>query len=128
MSPISPGVSGRQIVAIATILDSLHSFSSDTCANDSKVVPNESSSLDSRKYGNDTIHANHMNMCRFSTKDDDGYEKFSAVLAKYISEIKTKQSEAKNARNNGQSSPDLWFESPSIDGSHKTNALLFQIF
>lgn len=65
-----------------------------------KVVSNESSSLDSRKYGNDTIHANHMNMCRFSTKDDDGYEKFSAVLAKYISEIKTKQYEAKNARNN----------------------------
>lgn len=75
-----------------------------TWTNQLKVVPNESSSLDSRKYGNDTIHANHMNMCRFTTKADDGYEKFSGMLTKYIDQIKTDQHEAEKARKDGQSS------------------------
>lgn len=66
-----------------------------------KVVPNESSSLDSRKYGNDTIHANHMNMCRFEANDDDGYEKFSGILAKYIGQIKSERDEGEKARRDG---------------------------
>lgn len=53
-----------------------------------KVVPNESSSLDSRRYGNDTIPANHMDMGRFSDNNDEGYDKFLNVLEKYIGEIK----------------------------------------
>ena len=59
-----------------------------------KVVPNESSSLDSRKYGNDTIHANHMGMCRFQDENDDGYEKFKGVLAKFVAGIKSDQQNA----------------------------------
>ena len=56
-----------------------------------KVVPNKSSSLDSRKFGNDTIHANHMGMCRFQDKSDDDYEKFKGVLATFITGIKSEQ-------------------------------------
>lgn len=91
-------------------------FSSRKWTKTLKVVPNESSTLDSRKYGNDTIHANHMNMCRFNTKADDGYEKFSGILAKYIGQIKTDQQEAGKARKDGQSSSGRWFDLPSIDG------------
>ena len=61
-----------------------------------KVVPNESSSLDSRKYGSDTIHANHMGMCRFEDESDDSYEKFNGVLKSFITEIK---GAVRNARN-----------------------------
>ena len=75
-------------------------FSLTKWAKNSKVVPNDSSSLDSRKYGNDTIHANHMNMCRFNAKDDDGYEKFRGALAKFIEEIRSEQ----HNRRAGQSS------------------------
>lgn len=32
--------------------------------------------MDSRKYSNDSIHANHMEMCRFQDENADGYEKF----------------------------------------------------
>lgn len=63
----------------------------------SKVVPNESSSLDSRKYGNDTIHANHMNMCRFDGGKDDGYEKFKGVLENFVAELKSEQQSATKA-------------------------------
>ena len=59
-----------------------------------KVVPDESSSLDSRKYGTDTIHANHIGMCRFEDENDDGYEKFRGVFANFIAEIKKKQQNA----------------------------------
>lgn len=58
-------------------------------------MPNESSSLDSRKHGSDTIHANHMKMCRFDDESDDGYEKFHDVLRKFIAEIKSEQEEIK---------------------------------
>ena len=78
-----------------------------------KVVPDCSSSFDSRKHGSDTIHANHMNMCRFNAKDDDGYEKFSGVLAKYIGQIRTEKNEAGKARREGQSSSGLWFAFPN---------------
>jgi hypothetical protein len=53
----------------------------------SKVVPDESSSFGSRKYRNDSIHANHMNMCRFENRVDDGYEKFLSILSLYVEEI-----------------------------------------
>ena len=66
-------------------------------------MPDHSSSFDSRKHGSDTIHANHMNMGRFNAKDDDGYEKFSGILAKYIGQIRTEKIEAEKARRDGQS-------------------------
>ena len=68
-----------------------------------KVVPDQSSSFDSRKNGSDTIHANHMNMCRLNGKDDDGYEKFSGVLEKYIGQIRTEKSKANKVRRESQS-------------------------
>ena len=52
-----------------------------------KVVTNESSSFDSPDYGYDSIHANHMNMCRFTGITDDGYRKFKDVLSTYIQEL-----------------------------------------
>lgn len=88
-------------------------FSMDAWTNKFKVVPDHSSSFDSRKLGSDTIHANHMNMGRFNAKDDDGYEKFSGVLTKYIDQIKTEKTEADKARREGQSSSGLWFAFPS---------------
>ena len=78
-------------------------FSLDISTNRFKVVPDQSSSFDSRKYGTDTIHANHMNMCRLDGKDDDGYEKFSGVLEKYIGQIRTEENKAKDVRRESQS-------------------------
>ena len=52
-----------------------------------KIVTNESSSFDSPDYGYDNIHANHMNMCRFTGMTDDGYRKFRDVLSTYIEEL-----------------------------------------
>lgn len=51
------------------------------------VGPDWFSSFDSREYGNHTIHANHMNMCLFINRQDDGYGKVQAKLAKYVHEI-----------------------------------------
>lgn len=83
-----------------------------------KVVPDESSSLDSREYGNDTIHANHMGMCRFEDADDDGYEKFKGALTKFLVEIKSEQGNANKTsldvdgtRRSGQSLSGIWFYS-----------------
>ena len=56
-----------------------------------KVVTNESSSFDSPDYGYDSIHANHMNMCRFTGTTDDGYRKFSHVLGVYVQELADKR-------------------------------------
>ncbi|KAI9745365.1 MAG: hypothetical protein M1835_002606, partial [Candelina submexicana] len=53
------------------------------------VVPDESSSFDSRKFETvDYINANHVNMCRFWGRDDDGYEKFAGALAESLDAIK----------------------------------------
>ena len=35
------------------------------------------------------ISKNHMEMCRFASRDDDGYEKFLVALKAYIEAIKT---------------------------------------
>lgn len=46
-----------------------------------KVVENGSSALDYALEQKDFINANHINMCRFSGFDDDGYEKVRAGIA-----------------------------------------------
>lgn len=57
-----------------------------------KVVPDESSSFDSRKFEViDSINANHMNMCRFSGHEDDGYKKFVAALTQHLYQIATSE-------------------------------------
>ena len=82
----------------------------------SQVVPDESSSLDSRKYGNDTIHAHHMGMCRFEDKNDDGYEKFKGVLANFLKQISEQQNAVKASiesdarKRDGQSLLGTWSE------------------
>jgi pimeloyl-ACP methyl ester carboxylesterase len=54
----------------------------------SKIVPDESSSFDSRKFEVvDTISANHMDMCRFGSKDDNGYKKFVGALANFLRHV-----------------------------------------
>ncbi|KAG4440948.1 hypothetical protein IFR05_003577 [Cadophora sp. M221] len=46
-----------------------------------KVVPDFSASFNSRKYEHlDYINNNHMNMCRFTGKEDDGYQSFRTGL------------------------------------------------
>ena len=80
-----------------------------------QVVPDWSSSLDSRRYGNDTIHANHMGMCQFKDENDDGYDKFKGTLTRFIGEIKSQQQNATRAslefdakHKAGQSLPGIW--------------------
>ena len=99
----------------------------------SKVVPNESSSLDSRKYGNDTVHANHMGMCRFEDENDDGYEKFKGVLAKFIAEIKSEppnlaevSAKSDATRRTGQSLSAIWSYSPVSGRRKDTDCRNFQ--
>ncbi|KAM0796938.1 hypothetical protein BDR22DRAFT_936967 [Usnea florida] len=59
-----------------------------------KVVPEESSSLGFRKFEQrNMISKNHMEMCRFSSKDDEGYEKFLVALRDYIKDIEGKKAE-----------------------------------
>jgi hypothetical protein len=53
-----------------------------------QVVPKESSALNERKYEiKEFINANHMNMCTFKRRNDDGYNKFVAALNLYVTEI-----------------------------------------
>ncbi|KAI3336670.1 hypothetical protein HD806DRAFT_542484 [Xylariaceae sp. AK1471] len=46
----------------------------------SKVVPIESSKLGDARERAETIRANHMDMCRFATRDDPGYRKVSREI------------------------------------------------
>ncbi|KAF2194153.1 hypothetical protein K469DRAFT_192398 [Zopfia rhizophila CBS 207.26] len=50
-----------------------------------KVVDDVSSSLEYPLQFKDHIYANHMNMCRFSGHEDDGYEKLNAVITHILS-------------------------------------------
>ncbi|EFX03482.1 hypothetical protein CMQ_410 [Grosmannia clavigera kw1407] len=51
------------------------------------VVDDASSSLDSQMERKDHINANHMMMCRFLSREDEGYIKCHGVIAKYVQEI-----------------------------------------
>lgn len=51
-----------------------------------QVVENSSSALDYAFEQKDFIHANHVDMCRFSGFDDDGYEKIKAGMSHCLSE------------------------------------------
>ena len=48
------------------------------------MVENSSSALDYALEQKDFIHANHVNMCRFSGVDDDGYEKIKAGISRCL--------------------------------------------
>ena len=45
----------------------------------------------------ETINANHMNMCRFSSKDDDGYRKVGGELGALVYTIQKNLGEEKLA-------------------------------
>ena len=42
------------------------------------------------------INKNHMEMCRFASQGDDGYEKFLVALKVYIEAIKATEPERQN--------------------------------
>ena len=50
-----------------------------------KVVPQESATIDGHESIG--IDANHINMVKFSSADDNGFNKFSEALAKLATEI-----------------------------------------
>jgi hypothetical protein len=52
------------------------------------VVSDASSALDDAAEVKATINSNHMDMCRFSSKEDDGYCKIKQVLSGHVWEIK----------------------------------------
>jgi hypothetical protein len=55
-----------------------------------KVVPDTSSSLDDPREHAETIQANHMNMVRFKSANDPGYEKVSGELRRLVQAIQRK--------------------------------------
>jgi hypothetical protein len=58
------------------------------CLHFAQIVDDASSSLDSTAERKDSIDANHVMMCRFLSKDDEGYIKTIGVISKYVHEIK----------------------------------------
>jgi hypothetical protein len=50
-------------------------------------VDSVSSSLDHAQERKDSINANHIMMCRFTGREDDGYIKVRGVITKYVNEI-----------------------------------------
>jgi acetylglutamate synthase len=60
-----------------------------------QVVPKESSALNERKYEiKESINSNHMDMCRFKSRADDGYKKMLFALNLYVGQIKEKMTPA----------------------------------
>ena len=54
-----------------------------------QIVDDASSALDDPSVERkDVINANHMMMCRFTDKEDDGYVKSIGVIMKYMEEIR----------------------------------------
>jgi hypothetical protein len=52
------------------------------------VVNDASSSLDDASKVKAIINSNHMDMCRFTSKEDDGYFKVKQALSGHVLEIK----------------------------------------
>ena len=59
---------------------------------DLKAVEPFSSSINSEPK--QTINANHMSMCRFVSRDDEGYKQVSGEILILISEIQRKKQDA----------------------------------
>lgn len=56
-----------------------------------------SSGLESGSERKDIINANHMDMCRFNGKADEGYRRVASVLSKYIADINTIENGSRHA-------------------------------
>ncbi|KAF8537384.1 hypothetical protein BDD12DRAFT_918067 [Trichophaea hybrida] len=52
-----------------------------------RVVDDASSGLESGSKRKDIINANHIDMCRFNGKADEGYVKVASVLSRYVADI-----------------------------------------
>ena len=71
-----------------------------------QVVPKESSALNERKYEiKESINANHMNMCKFKGRDDDGYKKFLFALNLYVNKILEDNGQARQESAQGPQQP-----------------------
>ncbi|KAI9155556.1 Vegetative incompatibility protein [Paramyrothecium foliicola] len=71
-----------------------------------KVVDDASSSLDSPVERKDSINANHMMMCRFSSREDDGYIKLKGAVGKCLQEVQQRTEERQQELNMQQNK--LW--------------------
>ena len=68
-----------------------------------QVVPRESSALNERRYEiRDSINANHVNMCKFKGRDDDGYRKFLQALNPCVTNIRQRKNQARRAARKDQ--------------------------
>jgi hypothetical protein len=54
------------------------------------VVPSYSSSLDDAREHPETITANHVDMCKFKSVQDDGYKRVSTALSKFVRDATSK--------------------------------------
>jgi len=63
-----------------------------------KIVDEASSSLDHPVERKDFIASNHVFMCRFTGREDDGYIKVRGVIAKYMDEIQKKNEQEQQSR------------------------------
>lgn len=71
-------------------------------ADPSQVVPDESSSFESRAIEErDTINQNHMNMCRFQSCEDEGYQKFSGALKGFLGALAAEKEQSTNVAQAG---------------------------
>ncbi|KAK5087257.1 hypothetical protein LTR70_007374 [Exophiala xenobiotica] len=64
---------------------------------DDKIVPNESSEIGHvRNERKNFINANHMNMCRFKDKNDDGYKKTRAEIQRHLNRLRLRAAQGDN--------------------------------
>ncbi|KAI9695684.1 MAG: hypothetical protein M1836_006136 [Candelina mexicana] len=82
-----------------------------------KVVPDESSSFDSRKFETlVNINANHINMCRFRDRNDDGYGKFAGAMAAILKIIKQKSRTAEAEKLEAKQAEEAAFQEDLLRG------------
>ena len=59
----------------------------------SQVVPDHSASFSDPSVEETTLRANHMDMCKFRTETDKGYDAFKDYLVQTLSSIESKAAE-----------------------------------
>ena len=78
-----------------------------------KVVPDESSSFGFRDFEQrDFINSNHMEMCRFSSRQDDGYRKSMMALMDILDSIHQR---GKQSLNEAQRKAEDTHQGSSVD-------------
>lgn len=59
-------------------------------ANNNQVVEEYSAVIGDAAEGKEGINSDHVGMTKFTGFDDEGYRKVSAVIVRYLKDIKTK--------------------------------------